>query len=163
MPEKWVELDEFPDYAVSEYGDVVNMRSDYPRKISINQQGIAKISLYKGKELHTRSVAVMVAEAFVEGQNEIFDTPIHLDGDRRNCRADNLMWRPRWMAIRYHKQFFHAPFHHASVAIQDLDSGAVFNSIKEACMTYGLYHGDVYRSITEGVSVPPTAQEFIQV
>lgn len=145
--ERWEELEEFPDYAVSELGEIVNIKSGFPRKTSINQQGIVKISLYKnGKELITRSVAVMVAEAFCEGQNEFFNTPIHLDGDRENCRADNLMWRPRWFAVQYHRQFQSPEFHNSNVHIVDLESGIEFESVKEACMHFGLYYNDVYRS-----------------
>lgn len=156
----WETIDEFPDYAVSNEGEIANMKSGMPRRTSINQQGIVKISLYKGRELITRSVAVLVADAFVEGKSEFFDTPIHLDGDKTNCAASNLMWRPRWFAIRYHKQFFVEAFHRADVRIMDLDSGREFDSVKDACTTYGLYHNDVYRSFTHEIAVPLTLQEF---
>lgn len=145
--ERWEELEEFPDYAVSELGEIVNIKSGFPRRTSVNQQGIVKISLYKnGKELITRSVAVMVAEAFCDGQTEFFNTPIHLDGDRENCRADNLMWRPRWFAVQYHRQFQSPEFHNSNVRIVDLETNLEFESVKEACMHFGLYYNDVYRS-----------------
>lgn len=146
MREKWHELDEFPDYAVSNFGEIHNIKTGMPRKTSINQQGIVKISLYVGRELITRSVAVLVAEAFCEGQTEFFNTPIHLDGDRENCRSDNLMWRPRWFAVQYHRQFQSPEFHASDVHIIDLDSGKEYYSVKDACMDLGLYHNDVYRS-----------------
>lgn len=146
MTEKWHELEEFPDYAVSNYGEIHNIKTGMPRKTSINNQGIVKISLYIGRELLTRSVAVMVAEAFCEGQTEFFNTPIHLDGDRENCRADNLMWRPRWFAVQYHRQFQSPEFHNSDVHIVDLETGKEYHSVKEACMDLGLYYNDVYRS-----------------
>jgi len=159
--ELWHELEEFPDYAVSNLGVVGNMKSGMTRKPSINQQGIVKMSLYKnGKELHTRSVAVLVAEAFVEGQTDLFNTPIHLDGDKMNCRADNLMWRPRWFAVQYHKQFFESAFRHAEVPLIELDSHQTYPNVMQACMANGLLHGDVYRSFTQGYPVPFTLQEF---
>ena len=146
MSERWHELDEFPDYAISSLGSVHNIKTGMPRKTSINQQGIVKISLYIGRELITRSVAVMVAEAFCEGQSEFFNTPIHLDGDRENCRADNLMWRPRWFAVQYHRQFQSPEFHASDVHIVDVDTGKEYYSAKEACVDLGLYYNDVYRS-----------------
>ena len=160
MNQVWHELDEFPDYAVSNYGEVVNIKTGFPRKTSINQFGIVKISLYRGRELITRSVAVLVAEAFCEGQSEFFNTPIHLDGDRENCRADNLMWRPRWFAVQYHRQFQSPEFHASDVHIRELDTGKEFYSVKDACMHFGLYYNDVYRSYVHGWSVPLTQQEF---
>ena len=63
MTIRWSELDDFPDYAVNELGEIHNIKTGMPRKTSANQQGIVKISLYQGRELITRSVAVLVAEA----------------------------------------------------------------------------------------------------
>lgn len=158
--ERWSELDEFPDYAVSDLGAIHNIRSGMPRKTSTNQQGIVKISLYQGRELITRSVAVMVAEAFVDGQSDLFNTPIHLDGDRENCRADNLMWRPRWFAVQYHRQFQSPEFHESDVRIMDVETGEQFDCVKDCCMAYGLYYNDVYRSYIHDRPVPLTGQVF---
>lgn len=161
MREKWHELDEFPDYAISSLGHIHNIKTGMPRRTSINQQGIVKISLYKnGSELITRSVAVMVAEAFCEGQTEFFNTPIHLDGDRENCRADNLMWRPRWFAVQYHRQFESPEFHKSDVHIEDLESGKEYYSVKEACMDLGLYYNDVYRAYVHGEPTRFMRKEF---
>lgn len=160
MTENWHELEEFPDYAVGDLGSIVNMKTGAPRKTSMTQYGIVKISLYTGRELHTRSLAVLVAEAFVEGQTSIFNTPIHLDGDRKNCRADNLMWRPRWFAVQYHRQWIHPAFHRAEMHIVDIDTEREYNSIKEVCLAHGLLHGDVYESIVSRTPVPITGQEF---
>lgn len=160
MKERWFELDEFPDYAVNNYGDIYNIKTDMPRKTSMNQYGIVKISLYQGDRLITRSVAVMVAEAFVPGKTDLFNTPIHLDGDRQNCRADNLMWRPRWFAVRYHRQFDVEEFHDSSVELVELTTGKTYGNVKEACIDLGLYYNDVYRSYVHGEVVGLTGHEF---
>lgn len=159
--ERWHELDEFPDYAVSSLGHIHNIKSGMPRKLSINQYGIVKISMYKNRrELITRSVAIMVADAFCEGKTEFFNTPTHLDGDRENCRADNLMWRPRWFAVQYHRQFESDVFHKMDVHIQDVDTGKEYYSVKECCIDLGLYYNDVYRSYIHEIQIPLTRQEF---
>jgi hypothetical protein len=160
VKERWHELDEFPDYAVSDLGHIHNIKTGMPRKTSINQQGIVKISLYQGRELITRSVAVMVAEAFCDGQTEFFNTPIHLDGDRLNCRADNLMWRPRWFAVQYHRQFDIDAFYKMDVNIEELTTGREYSSVKEACMDLGLYYNDVYRSYLREQPINLTQHEF---
>lgn len=160
MRERWHELEEFPDYAVSDQGEIHNIKTGMPRKTSINQQGIVKISLYIGRELITRSVAVMVAEAFCDGQTEFFNTPIHLDGDRMNCRADNLMWRPRWFAVQYHRQFQSDVFHKMDVHIEEINSGKEYYSVKDACTDLGLYYNDVYKSYLHERQIPLTRQEF---
>lgn len=160
MSERWHELEEFPDYAINDLGEVHNIKSGMPRKNSINQQGIVKISLYQGRELITRSVAVMVAEAFVPGQTDFFNTPIHLDGDRENCRAENLMWRPRWFAVQYHRQFNNEEFYKMDLHIEELNSGKEYYSVKDACVALGLYYNDVYRSYVHERPIPLTGEQF---
>lgn len=161
MRQEWHELEEFPDYAVSDQGEIANIKSGMPRKTSVNQFGIVKVSLYKnGRELITRSVAVMVADAFVDGKTEFFNTPIHLDGDRLNCRADNLMWRPRWFAVQYHRQFDTPDFHRMDVRIEELTTGREYENVKDACMDLGVYYNDVYRSYVHEQPIPLTQHEF---
>lgn len=158
---RWSELEEFPDYAVSDEGEVANIRSGMPRQLSMNQQGIAKISLYKNRrELHTRSVAVLVAEAFVEREYELFDTPIHLNGDRQDCRAANLLWRPRWFAIRFHRQFYETGFHEKVLPIIELNTGLEFESVAEACKRLGTHHVDVTESYTREMPITLTGEDF---
>ncbi len=158
--ETWHELEEFPDYAVSDLGKIHNIRTGMPRRTSMNQQGIVKISMYIGRELITRSVAVLVAEAFCKGQTPLANTPIHLDGVRENCRADNLMWRPRWFAVQYHRQFHSEEFWASSVRVMDVGTGIEYETVADACMALGLYYNDVYRSYVHGRPIPFTHQEF---
>lgn len=160
MQYQWVELEEFPDYAVSEIGEIINMKSGAPRKYSRNGQGIAKISLYQGNRLITRSIAVLVAHAFVPGYNEFWNTPIHLDGDRMNCRADNLVWRPRWFAIEYHKQFGWESFQSTGPRLVELNTGEVYDSPRHAAMSLGLIHFDILQSYIEERRVRLTGQRF---
>ncbi|MGB4819126.1 MAG: hypothetical protein WBP33_08420 [Saprospiraceae bacterium] len=162
MRVQWYELEEFPDYAVSEQGDIANIKTGIPRKLSINGQGIVKITLYDTrKQLVTRSVARMVAEAFVpKPDQEIFDTPIHMDGELTNCRADNLVWRPRWFAIKYHRQFRNPEFHIARGTFIDIDSEEVYDSIKDICVRNGVFWQDVIKCVTEETFVFPTYQKF---
>jgi hypothetical protein len=163
MKENWHELYEFPDYAISDQGSVANMKTGLPRMTSINQQGICKVSLYQENHLFTRSVAVLVANAFLSRSEDHFDTPVHLDGDRMNCAAENLMWRPRWFAIKYHKQFMLENFHLDHAHRVDIESGEHYYSLKEVCMKNGLYYYDVVKSCVEETFVPITYQEFRNV
>lgn len=162
MRVQWQELSEFPDYAISDQGDITNIKTGMPRKLSVNGQGIVKISLYNERgQLITRSVARLVAESFVPRPDaDTFDTPIHMDGDQRNCRADNLVWRPRWFAIKFHKQFRMEEFHVARGTFIELDSEEVYDSIKDICVRNGLYWQDVVKSVTEETFVFPTWQHF---
>lgn len=165
MKRDWETLEEFPQYAVSNFGEFVNMRTDRDVNPSRNQMGHAKVTLVSERQQYTRSVAQLVAQAFVPRNEEDvhFDTPIHLDGDLMNCMADNLMWRPRWYAIRYQKQFQFEDFHNDQGHRQELNSGDIYTSMKEVCTTNGLYYYDVIKSCVEETFVPITFQEFRDV
>lgn len=161
MRRRWEELVEFPNYEVSDLGEFVNARTDRDVRPSMTQQGHAKVTLTMGDgRMATRSAALLVARAFVEQPEPHFDTPIHLDGDLMNCAAHNLMWRPRWFAIQYHKQFRFDQFHEDRQPRVDVESGEEYGTLKEVCTKNGLYYHDVVRSCEEGGFVPITYQEF---
>lgn len=138
--ERWKPIEGFEDYYVSSNGLITVARSSnrtlaYHR----NQRGILSVTLRKDGVQYRRSVAGIVARAFVPPSEygELFDTPIHLDGDRANCVALNLMWRPRWFAIRYHQQF---KIHHPPAwfnPVVDLRTGYTYDSLYTAATTHG--------------------------
>lgn len=84
----------------------------------------------------TKSVALLVAKEFLtRPRNSMYNTLIYLDGDKTNCAASNLMWRPRWYAVRYHKMFGETPIN-VSVIIQE--TGETFATLRDLCVKYGL-------------------------
>lgn len=160
--EQWEEIAEFPDYLVSNLGAVTNIkRGGTELNGRPNQYGHLRVGLVRDGVQYTRGLALIVAEAFVPKPHEHWNTPIHLDGDVANCRADNLMWRPRPIAIRFHRQFWIDDFHiNYQVQIVEINTGNKYESVKEACMAHGLYYYDVVKSYVEETFVPLTHEEF---
>jgi hypothetical protein len=108
-----------------------------------------------------RSVPLLVAKAFVPRMHSVaFDTPINLDGNRHNNAAWNLMWRPRWFAVKYNQQFRHPYSHPIMELIEDIATGEVSNNSFECSMQYGLLEEDLVLSIENRTYVWPTYQEF---
>lgn len=154
---------DYPSILVNPYARFFNSRLERTIPTS-SVNGHLKVNLI-GKEggYTSRSVARLVAEIFLDPPKENFDTVIHLDGDLSNCVAFNLMWRPRWFAIRYHQQFAYDSFHGGYATptlIEDVDSGKRYSSIKEVCTTDGLYYFDVQKSLLEETITPITGQRF---
>lgn len=143
MFEEWVTLLNFPMYQISNFGNLINRNTGKNVAISYNKQNIAKVALVNDNGRHTRSVAVLVANIFVYGQNDIFDTVIHLDGNLKNCEASNLMWRPRWFAYQYHRQFTHHKemcldiLGQAGPVIEEATNTMYYN-VYEVCTSNGL-------------------------
>jgi hypothetical protein len=120
--EEWVPLQDFPGYSISSEGRVRNDRFDRLRKINYHG-GYATVAFYKNRRTVNRTLAHLVAREFVSRPRDTFDTPIYLDGDKRNCKATNIMWRPRWFAIRHEVQF------RLDVWPLVFDRGVIFNDV----------------------------------
>lgn len=160
MEEVWTVISGFPEYKISSYGQIINLDNGKAIRHSHTAQGARKVGLSLGGVQYTRSVKVLVAEAFVSGRSEDFDTPIQLDGNQDNVWANNLMWRPRWFAWKYARQFHNIDDFRDRGRILDIESGEVYHDIVELVTTQGLLLTDVWRSIRSKKPIFPTGQVF---
>lgn len=126
-----------------------------------NQQGVINVGLTKDKIQHKRSVACLVSEAFNPRHPlySSFNAPIHLNGDPLDNRSINLMWRPKWFAMKYAEQFKEGP---AAILtpIQDVASKEIFQTSWDAALTYGLLDKEILLAILNRTYVWPTYQTF---
>lgn len=141
--ESWKTIDGFYRYVINPDGVVKARDTGLVMKARQNKQSFVMITLLdeEGKK-RTRSVALLVAKAYLaKPPNEAYNSIIHLDNDRTNCSANNLMWRPRWYALLYRRMFNEHPSN-TSVLIQE--TGEIFGTLREACVKYGLYDKHTY-------------------
>lgn len=161
--EEWSELHAFPGYSVSHWGRVRNDRTNYFLTISVNQLGIPYVGLKRDGISCQRAVAPMVARAFLPPPElPTFDTPINLDGDRLHNAVENLVWRPRWFAVKYHRQFHLFYTGHIGVrqTIEDRDTEERFETSAHASIKFGLLDREVMFSVYKETYVWPTYQTF---
>lgn len=162
--ERWEPIEDFPSYEVSNLGRVRHTRSGNIKGISLNQQGISNVHLAEPTKYRRRSVALLVAKAFLPEPSPHYSspTPIHRDGDKQNCRADNLMWRPRWFAVNYHQMFDMIPRHPEWLATPAscITTGDDFESVMDCCVTYGVLAWDVMDAMRNHDLVWPDGLEF---
>lgn len=157
--EEWRPIVNFPGYWVSSYGRVRGPHDHILAQVR-NQQGINYVGLMRDGSQHKRSVAVLVAEAFLpDPMPKAFDTPIHLDGNKANSRIENLMWRPRWFAVKYHQQF-HNGQRGFDKPIQETNSGEIFKTSWDAAIRFGLIDRDILTATLNNTYVWPTYQYF---
>jgi hypothetical protein len=158
--ETWRVIPEFDRYSVSDRGQVRNDDTGRIMKLSMNQYGVLTVGMmYRGTQFR-RSVPLLVATEFVPGGTEIYDTPINLDGDRFNCRANNLTWRPRWFAVKYNRQFVEPYYAPIDRQIRNVKTGEVFVNSLECAKWYGVLEEDLVESISYRTFVWPIMQEF---
>lgn len=165
--EIWEYIEDFPNYAISNYGRVINGTTDKLVKPSLTKHGSLKISLFNDFGRMTRSLTVLVANAFVEGRTEEFNTPIHLDMDQRNVCAYNLMWRPRHFAWVFTHQDREPEedrnTRYERGPIIDIDSGDLYTNVYHVSKVNGLIWWHVYVSLHAEINqkgVFPTGQRF---
>lgn len=139
---EWREVEGFPDWLVDDLGNVMNAWTSRIVSQRTNQQELKMVNLQLDGNIRTRMVALIVARAYLDPpRNQAYNSVIHLNGDREDCRALNLMWRPRWYALQYHQMFDEDPIRIA-VYIPKIDK--VFHSLREFCTTYGLIERKTY-------------------
>jgi len=160
MEEMWIQLESFPNYSISSEGRIRNDERDTLVLPSRTRQGGLKVGLVNNGVQHTRSLKVLVAQTFVDGQTEIFATPIQLDGDQENVRADNIVWRPRWFAWKYTRQFEKIDDYIGVGPLSERKSGLVYQDIVEASLSNGVLFDAVNLALVNKIPVFPTWQMF---
>ena len=156
MKEEWRPIDGFDAYIISTHGRV---RSGYSNSEIIqrrNQTGVVSVWLSQDGARYARSLPLLVARHWLpEPEREDFTTPIHLDGNRQNCRVDNLLWRPRWFAIAFHRERLEDPFADWRDPIEIIETGEIFTNPRELSMVYGNLEKDIYFSIVNEKHIFP--------
>jgi hypothetical protein len=156
----WVPIQGFSAYSVNNLGQV--RRDSFDRLVipHSNQTESIYVSLMREGIQCQRALAPIVAKAFLDSPVPPFDTPINLDGDRWNCAADNLMWRPRWFAIQYHQQFKNPYYSPVLDPVKARGEREVFSNSFAAAIRYGLLERDVVMSIYNNTYAWPNYMIF---
>lgn len=158
--ERWKKIRDFPKYSISDYGRVRYDRVGRILAESENQYGVVCIGLMRDGQQFHRSVSLLVAKAFIPLHREAHDTPINIDGDRHNNHVDNLVWRPRWFAVKYNRQFRIPSEYSIDQPIQDVHTGVIWDNSFDCAKANGLLEKDIVLSIYNRTVVWPTNQQF---
>lgn len=154
-PETWVEIEGFEDYLISTSGNVKNHQGRL-LSLRVNAQDITMVGLSQDGKQHMRAVDLLVAHAFLEPpQFSAFTSVIHLNGVRSDNHVNNLMWRPRWFAVKYHRQFKEDLFNDWNAPIYIMDTDEVFNNPREIAVKYGVLERSVHEAVVNHSQVWP--------
>lgn len=96
IKERWEVIAQFPDYEVSNYGQVRRLWKEHTRlkKTRLNQDGYEIVHLSKDGANKHRAVHRLVAMAFINNPNDLPEVN-HIDGNKENNCANNLEWVSR--------------------------------------------------------------------
>lgn len=159
MIEHWKPIPGF-NYSVSDYGRIRSDKSGRIMALNKNQYGVLTVGMMRDGEQYHRSVPLLVVRAFLDPPSEAFDTPINLDGDRYNNHVSNLLWRPRWFAVKYNRQF-REPYEYPIInQIENIKTGEISENSFECAKRYGILEEDLVLAILNRTYVWPLFQEF---
>ena len=96
---KWAPIEGFPNYRVSNQGQVKSLGNDKTRKEKIlkpqpNTMGYHIVTLWKDGKKKPFLIERLVATAFCDNPNNYTEV-FHKDGDKLNNKAENLYWGDR--------------------------------------------------------------------
>lgn len=161
MEECWGTLEEFPNYSVSDKGNVRNESKGTLLHPNYVQDLTPTVSLYRDGKQHRRAVANLVAITFLPTpEREDFNTIIYLDGDRTNTSVTNLAWRPRHFAIKYHRERFLDPFPNWRRRFRMVETNEIYDHPAECAVKYGLLEGGIYLALVNRTQVFPGGYTF---
>lgn len=122
---EWRTIIDHPDYEVSEYGDVRNIRTGRVLNPFVGGSGGQMLTL----DNTTVYVHRLVADAFIPNNDpDYWTVVIHVDGNKRNNNVDNLRWGTHSEALRYANG--------RRILLED--ENIVFNSIASAAEYVGV-------------------------
>ena len=153
----------FQNYEVTNRGNIFNTTTGRKMILSPTFNGDLTVGLTRDRHQYRYSVKGIVARAFVEGETELFNTPILLDDDKRNLDASNIVWRPRWFAYRYTQQFNNIRSWYFFGPVIDLKSMSEYKNYIDAAKDNGILCVDIMESIYNDRLVFPTHQKFAYV
>lgn len=141
IEEVWKDIEGFPGYQVSNYGNVRSLHNNrhgigvtsHILKPAIDKTtGYSKVSLWKNGKGATKSVHRLVAESFLNTPKQNETDVNHIDGNKLNNRASNLEWCTRSENEKHaYKTGLKKPNDKNSQPIKIIETGEVFKSLKE--------------------------------
>lgn len=143
--EEWKQIDGYDNYEVSTWGNVRNVKTGKLLKQQENHNGYLRVNLYKnGKSKHF-GVHRLVAIAFIPNP---YNKPTvnHIDEDKYNNHADNLEWatmREQNVHGTRIERSAKAIAKALSKRVRCVETGEVFDSIKQAERETGIPHGNI--------------------
>jgi hypothetical protein len=159
----WRPIEHFPNYSVSVQGTIRNEETGRQMTMLVNQHGVVNVGLTRNRRQYKRAVGLLVAHAFLEDlrPGPLWTCPINRDGNRFNNSVENLLWRPKWFAVKYFQQL-EEPHFEEEYPIMNVDTHEYFDNPWEAVRTYGLLQVDLLLGIANQTPVWPTRDRFCE-
>ena len=136
MDEVWCEIRDFPDYLISNWGRVYSTKTDTILKSRPSGWGYLQVMLSKNNRQSTKSIHILVAEAFVPGWAPELE-PNHKDGNKSNNHESNFEWLTKSGNNQHAIDLGLRSSRSTSVAVEETDLR--FDSVKSCAEYFNTY------------------------
>ena len=158
--EEWVIIKDFPNYLISSFGRVKNIRTKRILKACIGNNGYLEVSLWKNNKGSTKQIHRLVYINFNQDYDVLNYVINHKDGNKLNNNLNNLE------KISYQENNLHAEYiiktHNSAKAVYQLDLDKkiikTFQSISSAKKETGI--NNISRAIKLGTKAGGYYWEF---
>lgn len=145
--EEWKQIENYPNYWISTYGNVYSVRRDIILRPGRDSWGYLNVSLRNEHGGHTTKISRLVAKAFIPNP---FNKPEvnHIDGNKENNHVDNLEWvtssenKRHAIATRLNVRASYDAGR-PKRKIRDLDTGEIYDSMAECSKALGCTHSNI--------------------
>lgn len=129
--EKWLSIQNYPKYEVSNTGFIRNAKTQRVLKPRFGHE-YDSVSLYNDSGRIDKLVHRAVAETFIPSDNRDLDVN-HVDGNKHNNHIGNLEWCTRSENLRhaYRTGLKKPSGPHDIHRVRIVETGAIYNSAKE--------------------------------
>lgn len=130
--EQWAVIDEYPNYAVSDYGRVINVNTEYELKHS-KLKGFSVVGLRRNNRQDIFYVHRLVADMFMDGSMTGRQV-LHVNGDKNNNSRKNLRFGPNRAPLPGRR----------GRAVMVLETGDIFDSVVDCAKRLNGHPSGVY-------------------
>lgn len=141
LDEIWAPIEGFPDYAVSNFGEVANLKYDRKLKPRIDSYRHCRVVLYNGRIKLDVSVHHLVAQAFL-GRWRPGVKIKHIDEDNTNNHVLNLEFLAADRGLGVYRK------NHPQVTrrrVRVVETNEVFRNVSDMARRYGTTTSAIYK------------------
>ena len=131
----WKSISEYPNYEVSDSGEVRNSKTGRILKQGRHKQGYDLVWLCNSDGTHGKAVHRLVAEAFIPNP-ECKPQVNHRDGNKSNNCVDNLEWNTEKENTMHAYNILHCA-RKPTTPVRIIETGEVYGSITECAKAIG--------------------------
>lgn len=148
--ESWMEIEEFPNYQVSDRGRIRNIKTGKNLNPSLSKlNGYLRVNLCRDDGCHTKTVHGLVVAAFVGRTPDGLEIN-HLDGVKTNNRVDNFEFTtPSKNVLHAFELGLRRP---TNKKVRCVETGEEFESFKSAAEKMGLTRSHISQAVSGRVS-----------